>query len=218
MINGRGCATLAGGTLMDPEVTAAMSEAARAVVRIGDLEDAASRLIAVATGAEAGYVTSGAAAAVTLGAAAILAGMDPDRMDSLPDTGDHPNEIIVQRAHRNPYDHMVRAAGARLVEFGDEAAATSGQMSWAIGARTVGAVYHAQLEHIGLPFAEFVATAHAHDLPVLVDASVCLPPRSNLRRFTAARADLVAFSGGKTIRGLQASGIHTSAIEPFSNA
>jgi D-glucosaminate-6-phosphate ammonia-lyase len=207
VINARGCATLAGGTLMGPEVTAAMTEAARAFVRIGDLEEAASRVIAEATGAEAGYVTSGAAAAVTLGVAAILAGLDPDRMDRLPDTGDHPNEILIQRVHRNPYDHMVRAAGARLVEFGDDASSTSLQMSAAIGPLTAGAFYHAQLEGIGLPFAEFAATAHAHHLPVIVDASVCLPPRANLRRFTALGGDLVAFSGGKTIRGPQASGI-----------
>lgn len=211
VVNARGCATLAGGTLMDPEVTTAMGEAARSFVRIGDLEDAASRIIAAATGAEAGYVTSGAAAGVTLATAAVLAGMDPDRMELLPDTGHHPNEVLVQRVHRNPYDHMVRAAGARLVEFGGDGSATlarmTAEMKAAIGPRTVGAFYHAQLESVGMPLADFVETAHEHDLPVIVDASVCLPPRSNLRRFTATGADLVAFSGGKSIRGPQASGI-----------
>ena len=140
MVNARGCATLAGGTLMDPEVTTAMGEAARSFVRIGDLEDAASRIIAAATGAEAGYVTSGAAAGVTLATAAFLAGMDPDRMELLPDTGHHPNEVLVQRVHRNPYDHMVRAAGARLVEFGGDGSATlarmTAEMKAAIGPRT----------------------------------------------------------------------------------
>lgn len=206
VLNARGNATLVGGTLMDPEILEAMAEAARSFVRIGDLEEAAGRRIAAITGAEAGYVTSGAAAGVTLATAAVLAGLDPGRMDRLPDTDGQPNEILIQRVHRNPYDHMVRAAGARLAEFGDERAATASEMAARIGPASAGAFYHAQAERVGLPFDEFVAVAHAHQLPVIVDASVNLPPRSNLRRFIDAGADLVAFSGGKTIRGPQSSG------------
>ncbi len=123
LINARGCATLAGGTLMEPEVVAAMAAAAESFVRIGDLQEVASRRIAALTGAEAGYVTSGAAAGLTLGAAAMLARLDPDLMERLPETGSSPAEIVVQAAHRNPYDHLVRASGARLVEFGGVGAA-----------------------------------------------------------------------------------------------
>ena len=206
LINARGCATLAGGTLMEPEVVAAMAAAAGSFVRIGDLQEVASRRIAALTGAEAGYVTSGAAAGLTLGAAAMLARLDPDLMERLPATGDAPAEIVVQANHRNPYDHLVRASGARLVEFGDADGATIDAMTNAIGPATVGAFFHGQAESVGLSIDDFVATAHAHGLPVLVDASMNLPPRSNLRRFVAAGADLVAFSGGKTIRGPQASG------------
>ncbi len=206
LINARGCATLAGGTLMEPEVVAAMAAAAESFVRIGDLQEIASRRIAAVTGAEAGYVTSGAAAGLTLGAAAILARLDPDLMERLPDTGSSPAEIVVQAAHRNPYDHLVRASGARLVEFGGVGCASVAEMEAAIGPAAAGAFYHGQAEADGLSIEDFVATAHAHGLPVLVDASVNLPPRSNLRRFVAAGADLVAFSGGKTIRGPQASG------------
>lgn len=206
VVNARGCATLAGGSLMPAEVVAAMVEAARSFVRIGDLQEAASRRIAELTGAEAGYVTSGAAAGLTLGTAAILARLDPDLMDRLPDTGASPAEIVVQAAHRNPYDHLVRAAGARLVEFGDTSGASAQQMADAIGPVTAGAFFHGQAEPGGLSIEAFVATAHVHDLAVLVDASMSLPPRANLRRYIAAGADLVAFSGGKTIRGPQASG------------
>ena len=207
LVNARGCATLAGGTLMEPEVVAAMAEASRSFARIGDLQEVAGERIAALTGAEAGYVTSGAAAGLTLGAAAMLAGLDPDRMERLPDTGDAPAEIVVQAAHRNPYDHLVRASGARLVSFGDPAGgATVDEMIAVIGPATAGAFFHGQAEGTGLPIETFVATAHAHGLPVLVDASMNLPPRANLRRYTEAGADLVAFSGGKTIRGPQASG------------
>jgi seryl-tRNA(Sec) selenium transferase len=206
LINARGCATLAGGTLMEPEVVAAMAAAAESFVRIGDLQEVASRRIAALTGAEAGYVTSGAAAGLTLGAAAMLARLDPDLMERLPATGDAPAEIVVQANHRNPYDHLVRASGARLVEFGDAGGATLAAMEAAIGPATAGAFFHGQAEADGLSIDDFVVTAHRHGLPVLVDASMNLPPRSNLRRFVAAGADLVAFSGGKTIRGPQASG------------
>lgn len=206
VINARGNATLAGGTLMAPEVVDAMAEAAQSFVRIGDLQEAASELIAELTGAEAGYVTAGAAAALTLGAAAMLARLDPDRMDRLPDTAGGPADVLVQRAHRNPYDHLVRASGARLVEFGGAAGGTGTQMETVIGPATAGAFYNGQAQAIGLGIAEFVAIAHAHDLPVLVDASMNLPPRADLRRFIDEGADLVAFSGGKTIGGPQASG------------
>lgn len=201
VINARGCATLAGGTLMDLEVVTAMADAARSFVRIGDLQEVASARIARLTGAESGYITSGAAAALSLGSAAMLARLDPDRMDRLPDTQGGPSEIIVLASHRNPYDHLVRAAGARLVEC-----ATVDEMNAVAGPATAGAFFHSQAEALGLPIDMFIATAHAHDVPVLVDASMSLPPRTNLRRFIDAGADLVAFSGGKTIRGPQASG------------
>ena len=81
LINARGCATLAGGTLMEPEVVAAMAAAAASFVRIGDLQEVASRRISALTGAEAGYVTSGAAAGLTLGAAAMLALVARDSVD-----------------------------------------------------------------------------------------------------------------------------------------
>ena len=208
VVNARGCATLAGGSLMDAGVVSAMADAARSFVRIGDLQEVASATIARLTGSEAGYITSGAAAALTLGSAAMLARLDPDRMDHLPETLDGPSEIIVLATHRNPYDHLVRAAGARLVEC-----ATLDVMHTVIGPATAGAFFHGQAEALGAPIDAFVARAHEHGLPVLVDASMSLPPRSNLRRFIDAGADLVAFSGGKTIRGPQASGFLAGRAE-----
>jgi L-seryl-tRNA(Ser) seleniumtransferase len=57
------------------------------------------------------------------------------------------------------------------------------------------------------PLEEVVRVAKKHGVPLLVDAAAQLPPASNLRRFIAAGADLVAFSGGKAIGGPQGSGI-----------
>ncbi len=192
----------------------AFREAAGQCVPIEQLQAAACRAIAAATGAEAGLVTAGANAALTLGAAAILTGDDLGRMERLPFTEGFPNEFVVAREHRNSYDHAVRAAGARLVEVGyHEIIAGSGVRraeAWeyeaAFGPRTAG-VFYVLSPGSQPPLADVVRRAHAHHLPVLVDAAGELPPRDNLKAIVAAGADLVVFSGGKAIRGPQATGI-----------
>ncbi|HEY2839386.1 MAG TPA: DegT/DnrJ/EryC1/StrS family aminotransferase [Pirellulales bacterium] len=208
LINAAGTLTRLGGSLMDPEVTAAMSAAARSFVRMDQLHAAAGRRIAEWTGAEAGLVTAGAAASLTLAAAACLAGFDLAVMDRLPDTTDLPNEIIVPRSHRNGYDHALRAAGARLIDVG-LAERTRDPQPWEIEAaitdRTVALAFSVGFSPLKL--ADVAAVARRRKLPLIVDASAALPPKENLRRFVAEGADLVAFSGGKAIRGPQASGI-----------
>ena len=119
LINARGTHTRLGGTLMHPEVQAAMQEASRGYVVLDELQDKASEIIARATGAEAGIVVGGAEAGLLLGTAAILAGTDAAKIASLPDTtGITKNEAIIHRAHRNGYDHAVRVAGAKVVDIG----------------------------------------------------------------------------------------------------
>ena len=130
-------------------------------------------------------------------------------MDRLPDTDGMPNEIVIPRSHRNGYDHACLASGrARLVEVG-VAERTRDPQSWEIAAavneRTVAIAFSVGFSP--LPLADVVVVAREHGVPVIVDASAALPPRGNLRKFVAAGADLVAFSGGKAIRGPQASGI-----------
>ncbi len=212
LINAAGTQTRYGGVPLSQDVVQAMAEAAGTCVRMEDLQEAAGRVIADVTGAEAGYVTSGAAAGLTLAAAACLAKMDVARMDRLPDTAGMPREIVVQRAHRNAYDHAVRAAGARFVEVGylgyPGAGGTRGwQIEAAITERTV-ALYWATIEAQGIvTLEEMCQIAQRHGVPVIVDAAAALPPPENLHRFIAAGADLVSFSGGKAIRGPQASGL-----------
>ena len=91
-----------------------MAEAAQSHVQIDELQERASAFLADATGAEAGLITSGAEAGLLLGTAACLAGFDPRKMDDLPLVHDGRNEVVVQRGHRNAYDHALRAAGARV--------------------------------------------------------------------------------------------------------
>lgn len=214
IVNAKGPSTRLSGGIVDPEVSRAMVEASQSCVDITELQAAAGRVIAEATGAEAGYVTSGAAAGLLLGTAACMTRLDPGRMNRLPDTTGMPNEVIMVRSQRNFYDHAVRGAGAHIVEVGlpDRFAgagvrdAEAWEIADAINERTAAVCYVATpLARPPLP--EVVRVARAHGIPVIVDAAAQLPPRDNLRRFIAEGADLVAFSGGKAIGGPQASGI-----------
>jgi D-glucosaminate-6-phosphate ammonia-lyase len=214
IINAQGPATRLSGGIMPPEVAQAMVEASRHCVDIAELQAAASRTIAEATGAAAGLVTSGAAAGLLLGTAACVTGLDPGKMNRLPDVAGMKDEVIVARSQRNFYDHAVRAAGVRLVEVGIadrfSGAGVRDCEAWeiadAITPRTA-AVLHVATPWSRPGLAETVAAAHGCGVPVLVDAAAQLPPASNLRRFIAEGADLVVFSGGKALRGPQASGI-----------
>ncbi len=214
IINVSGSVTRLGGAPMPKAVLDAFGAAAQEAVPLDELQGAASRVIAEATGAEAGIVTSGTAAGLMLGAAAILARFDLGRMEKLPHTEDFPHEFVVAREHRNGYDHAVRAAGARFVEVGfQEIVAGAGvrraeawEFEAAFGSKTAG-VLHVYDANAAPPLAELVKRAHARNLPVLVDAAGELPPRSNLKDIIATGADLVVFSGGKAIRGPQATGI-----------
>lgn len=214
IINVSGSVTRLGGAPMPKVVLDAFVAAAQEAAPLDELQGAASRVIAEATGAEAGIVTSGAAAALTLGTAAILARFDLGRMEKLPHTEDFPHEFVVAREHRNGYDHAVRAAGARFVEVGfQEIVAGAGvrraeawEFEAAFGPKTAG-VLHVYDVNAAPPLAALVKVAHARKLPVLVDAAGELPPRSNLKDIVATGADLVCFSGGKAIRGPQATGI-----------
>ena len=189
---------------MAPEAVEAMREAAQWSVALEELQEKAGAYLTEVTGSEAGYVTCGAAAGLQLAAAACLAGLDIRKMNQLPDTTTMPNEIVVQRCHRNAYDHALRSAGAKLVEVGQLGSPTGSYVaSWnieaAIHSQTVAVHWVDMAVQGAVSLEDTVAVAHRHRLPVIVDAAAALPPVENLRRFVAAGADLVAFSGGKAI-------------------
>ena len=225
IINAKGTSTRVSGALLAPEVTAAMQQAGEYCVDMAELQAAASKTIAQATGAEAGIVTSGAAAGLLLGTAACVAGLDPVKMARLPDTTGLKNEVIMIRSQRNQYDHAIRSAGVQIVEVGlpDRVAgagvrdAEPWEIAAAITARTAAIVYIANSR--SRPTIEEVArVANAKHIPLLVDAAAQLPPAANLRRFIAAGADLVAYSGGKAIGGPQGSGILCGARDLIMSA
>lgn len=212
VINCVGEQTRVGGTLIRPEAADAMRRAANAYVHLGDLQARAGELIVEVTGADAGYVTSGAASALTLGTAACIAGDSYEVMNKLPHTDDVPDEVVIPCAHRNEYEVAYRVAGARLVSAGinDLGNGLESVEPWELDAAitdATAAVTYVDRPHNQLPLRTVVNVAHDRDVPVIVDAAAELPPKENLHRYIEAGADLVAFSGGKAIRGPQTTGI-----------
>lgn len=224
-VNASGFATRLGGALIRKEVLAAMQSAAQSSVDMTTLQAAASRRIASITGSEAGLVTSGATAALQLAAAACLARLEVDVMDRLPDTSGIANEIIMLRTHRTGYDHGLRAAGASIrdVGYNTKGMGAGGRNveSWEIErvisdntvaiAATATPTNHEEI-------AALARVANEADIPLIVDAAAQLPPRENLRGFINMGASLVAFSGGKALRGPQETGLLSGRQELIMSA
>lgn len=218
IINARSYSTKLGGCALPQPVLEAMREAAGSCVRMDELQEAAGRVIAEVTGAESGIVTSGASAALTLAAAACIAGLDVAKMNRLPNTDGMANEIVVHRSHRNDYDHALRTAGGRFVEVGFSYYTFPYEIDEAITDNTAALFYQAGGDGVVMPLAEFTAIAHRRGKPVIVDAAAELPPAANLRAYIGAGADLVAFSGGKHLRGPQATGILCGRADLIASA
>lgn len=209
IINASGATTAVGGTLMVPEALAAMNEAAQSFVVIKELNARVGEAIAKATGAEAGYVTSGSASGMLLAVAACITGTDRARAKRLPDTRGMPNEVIIHKSHHLSYEQMFRAPGATLVEIGGLNRTEEWELESAINERTA-AIAYIDSFNVGqgaLDFDTVVEIAHRHGKPVIVDAASTLPPAGHLTRWISQGADLVIYSGGKGIRGPQDSGL-----------
>lgn len=226
VINASGTMTHLGGSIPDPRVMDAMKEASQSFVIMMELIEKAGKVIAEATGAEAGLVTAGASASLVLAAAAcIMRGSGLEEIDvkpterlsfdgewreiiqRLPNASWTRNEIIIQKRHRDPYDHAHKLVGGKMVVVGTVEGCSSEELEAAINERTTAIAFTAKMEDVGVPLKNVVEIAHRHNIPVIVDAAGELPPRSNLRRFIADGADLVAFSGGKEISGPNDTGI-----------
>lgn len=211
VINADATLTRLGGSLMPTEVLDAMREAAGSFVDMYELQQVVGKRLAELTRNEAAYVSTGAAAGLVLATLAAMTGGDLPTIADLIETGETPkNEVIIHRAHRIPYDPAIRLAGARFVEIGNRLQTFPWELEAAIGPRTAMVFFSAGVHLAGgaLPLAETVEIAHAHGVPVIVDAAAQLPPTENLWRFTREfGADLAVFSGGKDFRGPQASGL-----------
>ncbi|HVC82215.1 MAG TPA: aminotransferase class V-fold PLP-dependent enzyme [Chloroflexota bacterium] len=211
-INAAGSYTRLGGSRMPAPVVEAMRAAAAGFVEIDVLQARVGERIAALTHNQAAYVTCGAAAGLFIATAACMTGPDQTRARQLPDPRGLPTRVVVQRAHRNPYDYAVRTLPVELVEVGFPnliAPPAEWELAQALTQPTAAVLYvvGGWIPPGALSLEQVLALAHARGVPVIVDAAAQLPPRENLWRFTEMGADLVIFSGGKDLRGPQSSGI-----------
>lgn len=225
IVNAKGTSTRLSGAVMDARVAAAMVEASQHCVNMLDLHARAGAIVAKAAGAESGLVTSGAAAGLLLGTAACIVGLDVAAMERLPTATGSRNEVIVPINQRNVYNRSIQAAGGKIVEAGlSDRMAGAGvrdvevwEIEAAITENTAAILYLARPNQQPT-LRDVVSVAHKHRIPLIVDAASQLPPADNLKRFIAEGADLVAFSGGKILRGPQASGILVGRRELVASA
>src|SRR2546427_4728004 len=201
-INAAGTYTVLTASIMPDEVQAAVAMAAKNPVNLNELHEAAGAYLAKKLRCEAALVTAGAAAALVVGTAAcVTLGNDSAILNIPTDMNGLKNEVIVQKSHRYGYDHAIRNCGVHFVEVG-----TLDQYEQAFNDRTVMThFFNAGEDHISRE--DWVRVAHKHGVPCFNDAAADVPPISNLWNYTEMGFDLVAFSGGKGIRGPQCTGL-----------
>ena len=221
LINASTTFTVLGGSLMPPDVLDAMRDAAGAFVDMHELHERAGSELARLTHNEAAYVTPGCAAGIVLAVLGCRTRGDLKRIARLPDAPELPDEVIMHAAHRIPYDPALQLGGARIRQIGNVQQTFDWELEAAITDRTA-AVFYVAGSHMppgALPLADVISIAHAQGIPVIVDAAAQLPPVSNLWHFTADQgADLALFSGGKALRGPQASGLMVGRAELIAAA
>ena len=207
VLNFRGTHTVIGASKEWPELHEAMGEAARHFVVLDELQDKIGERLAKLIGCEDAMVTTGAAGGITLGTCASLTGSDNEKVRRLPDLTGMKTEVVIQKVHRNGYDHAVRNTGVKIIDVESKE-----QLLNAVGPQT------AMMYYLGgstgdwawetpVPLEECLAIAHKVGFPVLVDAANMLPPWGNLQKLAALGTDLICTSGGKHMRGPQCSGI-----------
>lgn len=200
-INCCGSRTVHGGSLMLPAVVDAITHAAGSFVNLTELMVAAGRRIALLTGAEAALVTSGGAASLTAAAAGAITKGDPERMLRLPRTEGMPHRVVMPKGARFTYDHAIRATGAEILEVADRAQMQVALASDAVLIATIGTKDGAL--PIGLE--ECAALAAPKGIPILLDAASEHLQRPN--PYLVRGATMVAYSGGKYLRGPQSTGL-----------
>jgi uncharacterized pyridoxal phosphate-dependent enzyme len=206
VINGEGTMTVLGGSLMRPEVEAVMALAGRHFVSVPDLEVAAGKRIAQMLKLPDGYsaiVTSGAAAAMQSGLAGILTGDNPKFIQQIPDLTGMKSEVIIQKSHRNAFDHQLRNTGVKLIVI-----ETREELRKAVNPNTAMMHFSNFANEEGqIKVDDWVKLGKEFAIPTFIDAAADTPPVSHLWDYANLGYDLIAFSGGKSMRGPQCAGL-----------
>jgi L-seryl-tRNA(Ser) seleniumtransferase len=219
IINAAGTLTSLGGCQTRPEANEAMQNAANEFVPYEQYLKEMGDYLAPRLSVPAALVTSGAAAALTLAAAACMVKDNLSLAAQLPAPPSR-HKIIIQCSHRNPFERAILLSGARLVQVGDAIRTRPEDLFSTIDDQTAAVVHFLQAEMLdaSLKLVEVLEIAHADQVPVIVDAAAELPPKSNLWELVNQGADLVIFSGGKDLRGPQASGLMVGRPDLIASA
>jgi D-glucosaminate-6-phosphate ammonia-lyase len=205
VINCMGAWTVIGASKQWPELHAPMAEASSQFVFLEELQEKIGERLSKLIGSEAAMVTTGAAGSITLGACASLTGADEEKIRRLPDLTGMKSEVLIQKRHRNNFDHAVRNTGVKLVEV-----ESKDQLLSAISDRTAMLYYlggSGTPQEMVVPLEECIAIGKKAGFPILVDAANLLPSWDNVQKLTPIGVDLICISGGKHMRGPQCSGI-----------
>ena len=196
--------TFLSATVVWPEVRRAIDEAAHYMVDVVELQRAVGRRLAEISGAESGMVSSGAAGSMALATAACIAGTDPEKIWQLPDTTGLKDQVIMWGG-RSIFDSALRLVGGKPVVV-RSLDALHRSISDKTAMLCTG--YSADPDPVDPPpLAEMVSICKSAGIPVFVDAAGGIPPIDNIRRYARMGVDLYGFSGGKGLRGPQASGL-----------
>jgi len=207
LINFQGTHTTIGASKIWEDIHERMAEASREYVSLEELQEKIGERLSRLCGTESAMATTGAAGAICLGTCASLTGDDTAKIRRLPDLTGMKTEVIIQKRHRNGYDHAVRNTGVKIVEV-----ETREQLQAALGPRVAMMYYLGGTSHdweweTPIPLAQCLELTRKAGVPVLVDAANMLPPWGNMPKLAATGVELIAISGGKHMRGPQCAGI-----------
>ena len=211
IINAAGTYTTLTAACMPPEVLAAVQKSALHPVVLRDLQQKAGEYVARRLRCEGAVVTSGASGAITLATAACLQYANNCTILDMPQAIDGmKNQVIVQQAHRYEYDRAIYLPGARITEV---VTLDDYKRACAAGNAIMTNFFNAAEDEDGIAGTaqigreEWLRVAHQYKIPCHLDAAADMPPISNLWKYTGMGFDLVAFSGGKGMRGPQNAGL-----------
>jgi L-seryl-tRNA(Ser) seleniumtransferase len=180
-------------------------------VRLHDLQQKAGEYVARRLKCEGAVVTSGASGAISLATAACLQYANNINVVDMPQgIAGKKNQVIVQQAHRYEYDRAIYLCGARVSEV---VTLDDYKRACDAGNAVMTNFFNAAEDEDGIAGSaqigreEWLRVAHDHKIPCHLDAAADMPPISNLWKYTGMGFDLVAFSGGKGMRGPQNAGL-----------
>ncbi|MEL0245018.1 MAG: aminotransferase class V-fold PLP-dependent enzyme [Flavobacteriaceae bacterium] len=202
-INAAGTYTSMTGSLMPKEVIDAINYGSLEYVNLDELQDKVGERIAELLECEYATVSSGCFGAMSIAMAGVMSGKDPKKIKQLPDTTGLRNEVILQESHTIGYAQALTNVGAKLVKV-----KTAEELENAINEKTAMLWFlNANTDRGEIKWEEFVSLGKKHNIPTFIDCAADVPPVDNLFKFTRIGFDMVAFSGGKGLRGPQSAGL-----------